>query len=343
MAIIPNSSTDHNSNRTLCGMTYEKNRTQILMTGGKDINKSSILSTAAGLDTWAFANGGSWALSAPTASPFHRYAHAMTFSNDDGYSFIHGGLDSIGVQFSGDLWFYNGTTWAQFATAFTPGSNAPQVRYAHTMVSADGYNNLFLFGGIGTTLIDRLFWLNDTWTFSTTTKSWTQLTSTNNPPVRGYHGMGFDGYNMWVFGGESNGTFLNDVWKMNALGKQWSQVSTTGTAPISRKGAAVCWDGFNNRLMVVGGYTNNYGLSNETWTLSTAGAWTLQSTPFHPIRKWGASMVFNSGNNTIVLFGGTLADGSPDGSVFTYTCATGIWTGAGDFSAGAANGPVSSY
>ena len=54
-------------------------------------------------------------------------------------------------------------------------------------------------------------------------------------------------------------------------------------------------------------------------------------------------LVFDGGTNTIVLFGGTLLDGSPDGSVFTFNCITKTWSGAGDFSVAQANGPVSDH
>jgi hypothetical protein len=45
----------------------------------------------------------------------------------------------------------------------------------------------------------------------------------------------------------------------------------------------------------------------------------------------------------VVLFGGTLLDGSPDGSVFTFDAVAGTWSGAGNFSSAAANGPVSDH
>lgn len=342
---IPNSSTDHSSNRTLTGMVYEIGRTQILMAGGQNIYKSSIFPTSAPIDTWAFLDGGAWVLASPTASPTHRYAHAMAYSHDDGYTLLHGGLDSIGVQFFGDLWYYNGTTWAQFATTFTPGVNSPTARFAHEMISADGYNSLFLFGGLGTTKLSHLQVLNDTWQFSTTSKSWTQLTTTNIPPERAYYGgLGYDGYNVWMFGGLGNGNvLLNDLWSLNALGQQWNATLMSGTIPSQRQGAAVCWDGYNSVLTVIGGYTVNNGLSNETFQINSSGVSTLLSTPFHPLRKYNGSAVFDGGTNTIVLFGGTLLDGSPDGSVFTFNCITKTWSGAGDFSVAQANGPVSDH
>lgn len=345
MTVIPNTTIDHGANRTLTTLVYEIGRTQILMTGGKDINRSSILSTSAPIDTWAFANGGSWVLASPTTSPSHRYAHAMAYSNDDGYTLVHGGLDNVGVRFFNDLWYYNGTTWGQFATTFTSGVNAPTARFGHEMISADGYNSLFLFGGIGTTLLNHQEYLNDTWLFSTTSKTWTQLTSTNTPPERAYFGgMGYDGYNIWLFGGQGNGNvFLGDLWKMNADLQQWSAVSISGTAPSARFGQAVCWDNYNSVLFVQGGYTVNQGLSNETFNITSGGVSSLVSTPFHPLRKYNASAVFDGGTNTIVLFGGTLLDGSPDGSVFTYNCVTKTWSGAGDFSSAQANGPVSDH
>ena len=345
MTVIPSTATDFSGSRTLCGMVYESGRTQILMTGGKDINKSSILPNSAPIDTWSSTTGATWSSLSPTASPSHRYAHAMAYSSDDGYSFIHGGLDPIGVQFFGEpMWFYNGTTWAQFTGTFTPGTFAPTARFGHTMISADGYSKLIMFGGIGTTTLNHMETLSDTWTFSTTSKTWTSISSTNNPPARVYHGTGFDGYNAYVFGGQGNGNkLLGDMWKINALGLQWSSPTLTGTIPSARKGAAVCWDGFNNALTVIGGYTVNNGLSNETFQITSAGVSTLVSTAFHPMRKYGGTAVFNSSTNKIILFGGTLLDGTPDGSVFTFDCATKVWSGAGYFSSGAANGPVSDH
>lgn len=345
MTVIPNTTTDYGANRTLAAAVYEIGRTQILMVGGKDINKSSILSTSAPIDTWAFPDAGSWSQLSPATSPHHRYAHALCYSHDDGYTLLHGGLDSIGVQFFNDLWYYNGTTWAQFATSFTIGTTAPTSRFAHEMISADGYNSIFLTSGIGTTKINHQEVLQDTWIFSTTTKTWTQITSTNTPPERAYFGgLGFDGYNIWMGFGMSNGNvFLQDLWKINALAQQWTSVSMSGTIPTARFGSAVCWDGHNNALTVIGGYTVNNGLSNETFQINSSGVSTLLSTTFHPLRKYNGTAVFDSGTNTIVYFGGTLLDGSPDGSVFTFDCVAKTWSGAGDFSSAQANGPISDH
>jgi len=343
MAIIPNSTTDHSSNRAGQGMVYEIGRTQILMTGGKDITKSSILATSAPIDTWHSTNDGTtWSQLSPTASPSHRFFHAMAYSNDDGYSFIHGGLDSIGVQFTGDLWYFNNTTWAQFATTFTPQVNAPSSRFAHEMISLDGYNGLVLFGGIGTTLINHQEYLQDTWLFSTSTKLWTQITSTFVPPARAYFGMAFDGYNAIITGGEQNGQYLSDMWKFNASSHQWTSVAQGSTIPSARKGHSLVWDNFNKQLILFGGSTVNYGLSNETWAFKN-GAWSLLTTATHPTRRYNASMVFDSGNNTIVLMGGTGLDGAPLGDVATFNCTTQTWSIAGDYQSAQTTGPVSDH
>lgn len=338
---IPNSTTDHSSNRTLAGMAYDKTHTKTILVGGKKIDGTSFG------DTWAIANGGSWSQLSPAVSLQARFDFAMAYSNDDGYILASGGIDNTTNKMFSDTWFWNNSTWTQFSS-LTPFSTQPSQRYGHEMISLDGYSNFLMFGGIGSNLIARYALLSETWLFSTSTKVWAQLTSSaNTPPERAHFGIGFDGYFAWITMGEGNGNVLfNDVWKINALQQQWNQVQTSGTIPTARKGAAVCWDGHNNRLFSFGGYTYtgaNGGLSNETFVLSTTGVWSLLSTPTHPTRRYNASMVFDSGTNKIIMVGGIGLDGAPLGDQWVFDCVAGTWAGSGDFQSAQTTGPVSDH
>ncbi len=333
---IPNSATDHSSNRTLTGMAYDITNTKIVVFGGKKVDGTSFS------DTWTITDAGSWTQANPAASPTPRYAHAMAYSHDDGYTLVFGGKDdSENVMYS-DTWFWNNTTWQKFSS-LTPYTTEPSQRFAASMVSFDGYNNVMLFGGIGSTLINRYEYLSDSWLFSTTTKTWSVITSANNPPDRAYTGIAFDGYNAYVGFGEQDGQFLQDLWKINALGKQWNAVSLSGTKPSARKGAAMCWDGHNNNIFVFGGYSVSLGLSNETFTISSAGVCSLLSTPTHPTRRFNASAVYDSGTGKITLFGGTGLDGAPLGDQWIFDCTAKTWSGTGDFIIQQTTGPVSDH
>lgn len=327
-AIIPNSTTNHEANRDSSAMVYDTSRTQLFFYGGK--NNSTVFK-----HTWAQVNAGSWLQKSPATSPIPVYQHALAYYGTDGYTYLHGGADT--TTFYNSMYKWDGLTWTKLA----PAGTLPSQRFAHEMV-ADGYGHLVMFGGIGTDLINRQNYLQDTFQYSA--GAWTKITSTNVPPARAYHSLTYNGSTVILYGGECRGQYLTDMWSINNT-NQWSLIAQVGTLPMARKGAAVVYDSHNNLLFMFGGLCVDGHVSNQTYTYSFGtNTWTLVSTPTHPTRRYNTAIAFDSGTNTIVMFGGR-GDGVGSyqdtlGDVWTYDCVANTWSGVGDFEAAQSTGPV---
>lgn len=349
MAIIPNSTVDHSTNREGAALVYDTSRTELVYFGGKAV--SSIFA-----DTWTQVDAGSWTqqlatvVSGSVSSPGLRFNHTMAYQPTVAQTVLFGGINNY--QMMNDTWVWT-TAWTQ-VTYSTPylSVNAPTPRYGHEMIG-DGYSggNVILFGGIGqspmgTGKSDNFQFLQDTWVFSSS-NVWTQTTSAITPPVRAFHAMAYNTSNVIMWGGQnSDGAFLNDMWSYTDTTTQWAAVSQGSTIPSARMGHAMTYDGYNSRLFLFGGLTQSYGtlgLSCQTWVFS-GGAWTLLSTPTHPTARWNAQMQYDSGTKKITLIGGRgNGVGSYSdvlGDVWTFDCVAGTWSGAGDFSAAQSTAPV---
>src|SRR5439155_27836 len=148
--------------------------------------------------------------------------------------------------------------------------------------------------------------LSDTWEF--TAGTWTQLSSSTSPSPRFLASTAYDvadGY-VLLFGGSNNigGTsVLGDTWEFHA--GIWTQLSPT-SSPSPRAGASMVYDAADGYvLLFVGVDGNNTAPLGDTWEFH-AGAWTLLSPTSSPSPRDGASMVYDSADGYVLLFGGSL-------------------------------------
>lgn len=154
--------------------------------------------------------------------------------------------------------------------------------------------------------------------------TWTQIGIAANPGVRTLPGVTYcaatpryspASHAVIFFGGldqsdPSNVVFKNDVWVLDPTHPgSWAPVVTAGTPPAPRFGHAVAMAG--STLYVIGGqngnpYPNN--LMNDVWSLdfsSPTPFWTnlFSSGPLAP--RGFHTAIYDSGNNQIVVFGGS--------------------------------------
>ncbi|MHC5021772.1 MAG: Kelch repeat-containing protein, partial [Planctomycetota bacterium] len=154
-----------------------------------------------------------------------------------------------------------------------------------------------------------------------------QLSPTGTPPVaRMWHGASFDPQSdsVIVTGGWDNSNTRNDVWRLdlsqNPATGQWTQMSPAGTAPVGIDGHVQVYDPIRRRILIFGGFDGT-GVNNDLWELdlSTAnGQWT-QLTPSGtaPAGVWGATGVFDTTNDRLVVFGGEDNSAVLQGGVIT--------------------------
>ena len=117
-------------------------------------------------------------------------------------------------------------------------------------------NRMVVFGGR-----TNEYFLNDVWALDLTlgSESWTQLTPSGTPPTpRAGSGWASDpsGTRLHVFGGWAyygGHVFYNDLHVLDASGPTWTRIDPTGELPEDRRGAAACYDSWNERFVTYGG------------------------------------------------------------------------------------------
>jgi hypothetical protein len=226
-----------------------------------------------------------------------------TWTDASGNLWLFGGVgwdltQTVNPVYQNDLWIYTGTQnyrgglgnlWQKVAVS----GSAPAPR-SGALTWTDAAGTLWLFGGqdAGTDF------LNDLWSFNTSSKTWTQVSpgglnqkgtyGTQRIPAPGNIPGGrwgatarLDGSgNLWLFGGfgfdstTSTPGLLNDLWKLNS-GGQWTWVSgsnlenqtgvygTQGTpdpanVPSGRQ-ASISWIDSTGNFWLFGGYNLSSG------------------------------------------------------------------------------------
>lgn len=233
--------------------------------------------------------------------------------------------------------------WIQIGT----GVGSPEARGFHgpTAVFNDSANNMIVFGGRSSTGFN----LNDVWLLTGAnglgTAGWTNLIANGaagSPTARSGHSAVYDQVNdrMIIFGGCAGYCLpvLNDVWVLaNASNgtPTWTQLSPTGMPPAPRTRPAAVYDAVNNRMIVFGGQDGS-GSGGATfpdvWVLTNANglggspAWSkLPFTGGPPLGQYGASAVYDSANNIMILFaGGAYGTGTLTNAVWTLSHANGL-------------------
>ena len=130
------------------------------------------------------------------------------------------------------------------------------------------------------------------------------------------------GYSAWA-GPESRKT----------MGLSWSKPAFTG-GPTGRANHTAIYDETGKRMIVFGGFDENFTVFDEVWTydlqsLSIPGApWTLQppAVPGTAPRRLGHSAIYDSANGRMIVFGGQDDSFITGNQLFILNLATMAWT-----------------
>ena len=152
------------------------------------------------------------------------------------------------------------------------------------------------------------------------------------PSARAYCGMAtaVDG-SVWMFGGRiSDAKYSDELLKLDPHERRWHAVTTPRPSPSARAvHSMVALSG--NRVLVFGGVSGTFGVSDELWALDVpAPKWTLldatsSGAPGRPSARYGHSMVALSGNRVLV-FGGQGSGGSFDNELWALDVPAAEWT-----------------
>jgi hypothetical protein len=215
------------------------------------------------------------------------YSHNMVYDSVREVIVMFGGRNIVPFD---DTWEFDGTSWSLVTTA-----NSPPARFWHSMVFDSNRQRIVLFGGGDP---DNAIYLNDTWEYDGT--DWQQITTSHSPPQMLVRTMAFDsGRNRTVLvGGSGPGGRYNDTWEYD--GSDWKLVTTPVSPPAPDVLAAMAYDTGRGRTVLT---FEDGSLHLATWEYD-GSTWTEVDTPTSPLGRWGHSMVYDSFNQHVMLFGG---------------------------------------
>ena len=250
---------------------------------------------------WAFTyewGSSGWNKQFSTNNPMPRTGHSLILDEASQNNVLFGGVNPGGSKLS-ETWSYQGGQW----TYLTP-AHAPSARSEHAMAFDLASNVGVLFGGEDAT--GTL--LNDMWAWDGI--DWSQATPATLPPARAGHGLAYDRYRsrLVLFGGTDGSARLNDIWEWD--GADWTQMTPAqpnGVAygPSGRDGFVTAYDPRSERVVVIGGETDN-GCVDEVWSWDGAG-W-LRHLPASgstlPSARKDAAIFVDAATNDLRMFGG---------------------------------------
>lgn len=157
---------------------------------------------------------------------------------------------------SGEVWEFDGTSWAK------RGVTGPAPRAAHAMVYDARRKRIVVFGGMGSAPRGQPpASLGDTWEFDG--RGWKEMPGPG-PAARVSPGVAYDSKRglTILFGGSNQSGFLGDTWSWD--GTVWKKLADTGPAP--RAMGYLAYDKKRDRVVLFGG-RKGYpdGDLNDTW------------------------------------------------------------------------------
>ncbi len=238
-------------------------------------------------DLWKLDLGSnSWVQPAPDGMlPQGRKNAASAWVDTLGAGIVYGGICDFGV--SDETWrleFNTGKSaydWFLMPPSALSSALPPQLQGASIDYDPTA-DRFLLFGGARAsngTLLN-----NDIYAFDHGTFTWSKPSvSGGPPPARALHSHCYDSVNKRViyFGGQDTGSppFRSDVWMFDVQTNSWSQPTVSGSID-GRAGAFAGWN--NNRMLVLGGYTQTSGATLQLYELSfsslTTATWTALAT-----------------------------------------------------------------
>jgi hypothetical protein len=253
-------------------------------------------------DTWALplsSPGSSWIPLTGT----RRKGHTAVLDTARRRMLVFGGENATQLSDVWELGLGAGSTWARLNPAGTP----PSPRALHTAIYDDRRDRMMVFGGRGGPSV------NDLWELTLSgSLEWRRIeTAGTPPPPRFDHIAVFDAsrYRILVFGGmDAQGAF-NDAWSLSLAGSPtWSVIVTSGSRPSARGGAQAIYDSVRDRIVLFGGYTQNFTPLGDVWqlSLSSTPTWSaLSPSGAAPLPRFAGATVYDTTRDRMLVVSGT--------------------------------------
>ena len=155
--------------------------------------------------------------------------------------------------------------------------------------------------------------------------NWTQRLPSTKPSARYGHSMAYDSIHdrVILFGGDDD--YYDDTWVYNYTDNSWTNRTTSLNKPSARYYHSMVYDSTHDRVILFGGWDGSR--DDETWVYNYSdNSWTNMTThSAKPSARYTQSMVYDSTNDVVVLFGGMDSVGRDDETwIYNYTDNT--WT-----------------
>ena len=212
--------------------------------------------------------------------------------------------------FANDTYAWDGQTWQ----TLSPAGSIPSPRTAQNFATNLLSRRVVMFGGInpGGSCND------ETWEWDGT--QWLPQTPANPPSARCLGAMAYGLGETYLFGGtpngNSNGPHHTDTWRWNGL--TWTPLAATG--PTAGLGPAMVFDPVSGLFVLFGG--NVSGSANaevdRTWWFN-GSTWQEDTRTPRPTARRYHQMVYDAGNQVVVLHGGISSSATVLNDTWTYT------------------------
>jgi hypothetical protein len=261
--------------------------------------------------------------------PTARFGSSLAYNQTGEYVLLFGGCQSTGIGSCGpltnqaDTWEFVNGTWRWICT-----NCGPSARWDAGLAFDAQKNYFLLVDGCSalSSVCSSSTTLNSSWKFGA--GAWTHLA---NPPfpARGDASMTYDANpsdNLVIlFGGIGCGTVCGDSWRYS--GTSWTAV-TTPAPPRARYGAAIAYDALltDKKVVLYGGRDDSGYIEKDTWTYTAATGWvnvTAIVLGYVVPALYDSTMTYDALDGYIVMYGGAVLGGIPDGSAFYFAGITG--------------------
>lgn len=213
----------------------------------------------------------------------------------------------------GELWTYDTACkgFSEVVGAMGPGPRTRSV--AALDVAGD---RMLVFGGRYRAGMSGAYTLyGDVWALDLETLAWTQVDTGTGPSARSSAAADLDAKTgeLVVVGGNTSTDGLSfvpqiDVWAFDPAKASWRAIAATGAAPPKRQFHAATVDAKGRRLFVYSGgdakaFTGPF--LRDLWSFDLdSGVWTQLSSGEGPLARISASLSFDEGSASLLLFGG---------------------------------------
>jgi len=271
-------------------------------------------------DLWAYqpAHGatGRWT-PIPVVGPAPRTESTLIWDSADNVLLLFGGAAAGGSL--NDVWAYrpagDGTAPGRWISLSVAGA-LPAARHLHTAVWDSAHRQMLVLAGEAGTAVPRDLWAFRLDSLAGARGHWRLIADQAAPPARFAQAAVWDpsASRMLVFGGVNGaGAFIGDLWSYRPAGGNgagsWTALGAPGL-PNARASTAAAWDGADNLLLIFGGTDGDHRIRDDTYAYRAASGWSLLARAHGPSNRNGATGVYDTVNNALLLFGGADATGA---------------------------------